>query len=171
METPQTVNRSLTVHTILLDETDRPTPTETTLTSFFLLNYAPPPHPTTKPSRGWLRVGDRKPRFVLFNADITRSKVTAKERTGVLGCASAQGKTLCPQPLLTRQLRPFKRHFFCICLVSGLSICLVDILLAVIEQGRHAATRTKNASKFALLAAPLFFFVLLGTRIEKSPVT
>ena len=32
----------------------------------FFLNYAPPPHPTTKPSRGWLRVGDRKPRCVLF---------------------------------------------------------------------------------------------------------
>ena len=56
------------------------------LKNSFFLNYAPPPHPTTKPSRGWLRVGDRKPRFVLFNADITRNKVTAKERTGVLGC-------------------------------------------------------------------------------------
>ena len=50
----------------------------------FFLNYAPPPHPTTKPSQGWLRDGDRKALFVLFNADITRNKVTVKERTDIL---------------------------------------------------------------------------------------
>ena len=57
----------------------------------FFLNYAPPPQPTTiKPSRGWLRVGDRKPRFVLFNADITRNKVLRKKgpTSDVLGGVS-----------------------------------------------------------------------------------
>ena len=45
-----------------------------------------PRDPSTKPSRGWLRVVVRKPRFVLSNADPTRNKVTAKTRTNVLGC-------------------------------------------------------------------------------------
>ena len=52
----------------------------------FLLNCAPPPHPATKPSRGWLQVGGSKPRLVLITSDPTRTKVTAKERTDVLGC-------------------------------------------------------------------------------------
>ena len=35
-----------------------------------------------------LRVGGRKPRFVLSNADPTRISVTAKERAGARGCRS-----------------------------------------------------------------------------------
>ena len=55
------------------------------LNSTFFRYSARSPHRATKPSRGWLRVGGRKPRFVVSNADPTRNKVTAKERTGVLG--------------------------------------------------------------------------------------
>ena len=58
----------------------------------FFLNCAPPPHQTIKTSRGWLRVGVSKPRVVLFNSKPTRNKVTAKERTDVLGCADAQSR-------------------------------------------------------------------------------
>ena len=58
--------------------------------STFFRYSASSPHRATKPSRGWLRVGGRKPRFVLSNADPTRNKVTAKERTGVLGCGKLQ---------------------------------------------------------------------------------
>ena len=49
-----------------------------------VLNYAPPPHPTAKPSRGWLRAGGRKPRsFFFITPDRpTRNKVTAKGRAG-----------------------------------------------------------------------------------------
>ena len=55
------------------------------LKNSFPLNCAPPPHPTTKPSRGWLQVGGSKPRLVLITSNPTRTKVTAKERTDVLG--------------------------------------------------------------------------------------
>ena len=55
------------------------------LKNSFFLNCAPPPHPNIKPSRGWLRVGISKPRSVQFNSKATRNKVTAKEKTGVLG--------------------------------------------------------------------------------------
>ena len=43
------------------------------------LHYAPPPHTTTKPGRGWLRIVVRKLRFlVLFELDRTGNNVTAK---------------------------------------------------------------------------------------------
>ena len=50
------------------------------LNSTFFRYSARSPHRATKPSRGWLRVGGRKPRFVLSNADPTRNKVTAKRK-------------------------------------------------------------------------------------------
>ena len=56
------------------------------LNSTFFRYSARSPHRATKPSQGRLRVGGRKPRFLLSNADPTRNKVTANERTGVLGC-------------------------------------------------------------------------------------
>ena len=48
--------------------------------------FAGPRDPSTKPSRGWLRVGGSKPRLHLTTPDPTRNKVTAKERTGDRGC-------------------------------------------------------------------------------------
>ena len=60
------------------------------LNSTFFRYSARSPHRATKPSRGWLGVGGRKPRVVLSNADPTRNKVTAKERTDVLGCVERQ---------------------------------------------------------------------------------
>ena len=44
------------------------------------------PHRTTKPSRGWVRVGVRKPRLVLSEYRATRSKVTATPRSYCRGC-------------------------------------------------------------------------------------
>ena len=45
-----------------------------------------PRDPDTKPSRGRLWVGLRKPRLVLAEFRATRNKVTATPRSGVLGC-------------------------------------------------------------------------------------
>ena len=64
------------------------------LNSTFFRYSARSPHRATKPSRGWLRVGGRKPRFVLIASDPTRAKVTAKERTGARGCAICAHLTL-----------------------------------------------------------------------------
>ena len=56
------------------------------LNSTFFRYSARSPHRATTPSRGWLRVGGMKPRSVLSNADPTRNRVTAKDRTDVRGC-------------------------------------------------------------------------------------
>ena len=55
---------------------------------FPLLTCAPPPYPTTKPSRGWFQVGSRNPPFVLLDVDIPRNAViTATKRTeGEVAC-------------------------------------------------------------------------------------
>ena len=44
------------------------------------------PHPTTKPSWGWLRVGVRKPRLVFAEIRATWNKVTATPRSYCRGC-------------------------------------------------------------------------------------
>ena len=49
------------------------------------------PPPTTKPSRGWLRVVVRKPRLVLAEIRATWNKVTAKARAYCRGCAPSAG--------------------------------------------------------------------------------
>ena len=49
-----------------------------------------PRDPSTKPSRGWLRVVVRKPRLVLFEYRATRNKVTAKQRSYCRGCPNTQ---------------------------------------------------------------------------------
>ena len=54
------------------------------------------PHPTAKPSWGWLRVGVRKPRLVLVGIIATCNKVTAKARAGVLGCTPHGGAGAIP---------------------------------------------------------------------------
>ena len=46
------------------------------------------PHPTAKPSWGWLRVVVRKLHLVLFELDRTRNKVTAKAKAYWRGCAT-----------------------------------------------------------------------------------
>ena len=46
----------------------------------FFRYSATPPHPTAKQSRGWLRVGVRKPRLVLLGFRATRNKGTAVRR-------------------------------------------------------------------------------------------
>ena len=48
-----------------------------------------PPHPTAKPSWGWLRVVVRKLRLVLFDLDRTGNKVTAKAKACWRGCRTA----------------------------------------------------------------------------------
>ena len=45
------------------------------------------PHPTAKPSWGWLRVVVRKLRLVLVELDRTRNKVTAKAKAYWRGCS------------------------------------------------------------------------------------
>ena len=45
-----------------------------------------PPHPTAKPSWGWLRVGVRKPRLVLAEFSATWNKGTATPRPYWRGC-------------------------------------------------------------------------------------
>ena len=45
-----------------------------------------PRDPSTKPSRGWLRVVIRKPRLVLSEYRATRNKVTATPRSYWRGC-------------------------------------------------------------------------------------
>ena len=60
---------------------------------------------------GWLRVGGRKPRLVLLNTDIPRSKVTGKERADCRGGsqysaweASAAARTQRPRaPVLAKR--------------------------------------------------------------------
>ena len=59
----------------------------------FFRYSATPPHPTAKQSRGWLRVGVRKPRFVLAESMATWSRVTATPRSYCRGCASAETET------------------------------------------------------------------------------
>ena len=41
--------------------------------TIFFLNCAPPPHQTTKPSRGWLQLGVSNARLVLFEIDPART--------------------------------------------------------------------------------------------------
>ena len=48
-----------------------------------------PPHPTAKPSWGWLRVGVRKPRLVFAEIRATWKKVTATPRSYWRGCPAA----------------------------------------------------------------------------------
>ena len=43
--------------------------------------------PSTKPSRGWLRVGVSKPQLILVGAETTANKVTAKTGAYCRGCA------------------------------------------------------------------------------------
>ena len=54
------------------------------------LNCAPPPHPTTKPSRGWLLAGASKPHGWFCPSslphEIKLRLRRKKGRTGVLGC-------------------------------------------------------------------------------------
>ena len=51
---------------------------------FFVMYGGTSPHPTAKPSWGWLRVVARKLRLVLFELDRTRNKVTAKAEAYLL---------------------------------------------------------------------------------------
>ena len=66
-------------------------------------------HRATKPSRGRLRVGCSKPRLYFITYLPTCTKVTAKERTGVLGCIFCRG--LCPS--LFPPDAHSRRAFFC----------------------------------------------------------
>ena len=52
------------------------------------------PHRTTKPSRGWVRVGVRKPRLVLSEYRATRNKVTATPRSYCRGCEESPSPPL-----------------------------------------------------------------------------
>ena len=47
-----------------------------------------PRDPSTKPSRGWLRVGVSKPQLILAGAETTANKVTTKTRAYCRGCFS-----------------------------------------------------------------------------------
>ena len=47
---------------------------------------AGPRDPSTKPSRGWLRVGVSKPQFILVATVAARNKVTTKTRAYWRGC-------------------------------------------------------------------------------------
>ena len=64
----------------------------------FFCYSSTPPHPTAKPSWGWLRVGVRKLRLVLFELHRTGNKVTAKAACGVWGCNPPHGLKLKGNP-------------------------------------------------------------------------
>ena len=80
-------------------------------TSLFL-HCAPPPHLTTKPSRGWLQVVGSKPRLVLITPNPTRPTVAAKEMTDVLECSR-------PPLALHRALRRMAGLVFLFCFLGA----------------------------------------------------
>ena len=78
----------------------------------FFLNCAPPPHQTTKPSRGWLRVAVRELRLVLVEIAAARNKVTALRRN--------QGiKVLLPGGVAARCGNNNKKRASCLTQIKG----------------------------------------------------
>ena len=59
----------------------------------FFRYSATPPHPTAKPSWGWLRIGVRKPRLVFGGIRATWNQVTATPRSYWRGCLLGDLKT------------------------------------------------------------------------------